>query len=60
VQRLAGLGYDWHNIMHMIARLVSDDIYRATPEQKPFGLRDYVQRLSELPGDWPAPPAAPS
>jgi hypothetical protein len=38
----------------------SDDIYRATTEQKPFGLRDYVQRLNELPGDWPAPPAAPS
>jgi hypothetical protein len=60
VQRLAGLGYDWHNIMHMIARLVSDDIYQATTEQKPFDLRDYVQRLSELPGDWPPPPAGPS
>ena len=60
VQRLAGLGYDWHNIMHMIARLVSDDIYQATTEQKPFDLRDYVQRLSELPGDWPTPPAGPS
>jgi hypothetical protein len=60
VQRLAGLGYDWHNIMHMIARLVSDDIYQATTEQKPFGLRDYVQRLSELPGDWPPPPAGPN
>jgi len=60
VQRLAGLGYDWHNIMHMIARLVSDDIYQVTTEQKPFDLRDYVQRLSELPGDWPPPPAGPS
>jgi hypothetical protein len=27
VQRLAGLGYDWHNIMHMIARVISDDMY---------------------------------
>jgi Domain of unknown function (DUF1841) len=27
LQRLAGLGYDWHNIMHMIARLVGDDVY---------------------------------
>jgi hypothetical protein len=60
VQRRAGLGYDWHNIMHMIARLASDDIYQATSEQKPFGLRDYAQRLSELPGDWPPPPAEPS
>ena len=60
VQRLARLDYDWHNIMHMIARLVSDDIRQATTEQKPFDLRDYVQRLSELPDDWPPPPAGPS
>jgi len=26
VQRLAGLGYDWHNIMHMIASLISEDV----------------------------------
>jgi len=60
VQRLAGLGYDWHNIMHVIARLVGDDIYQATTGQKPFDLRDYVQRLSELPGDRPARPPGPA
>ena len=27
VQRLFGLGYDWHNVMHMIAALVSKDVY---------------------------------
>lgn len=26
VRRLAGLAYDWHNIMHMIAGVVSYDI----------------------------------
>ena len=57
VQRLAGLGYDWHNIMHMIARLVSDDIYQAMTGHKPFDPRDYVRRLAELPGDWPPPPS---
>ncbi len=57
VQRLATLGYDWHNIMHMIARLVSDDIYGAMSEHQPFDPGDYARRLSELPGDWPPPQA---
>ena len=55
VQRLTALGYDWHNIMHMIARLVSDDIYQAMSGRKPFDPGDYARRLSELPGDWPPP-----
>ncbi len=55
VQRLAGMGYDWHNIMHMIAALVSDDIYHAMNEHRPFDPGDYVRRLNELPGDWPPP-----
>jgi hypothetical protein len=57
VQRLAGLGYDWHNIMHMIARLVSDDIYSAMSEDRRFDPGGYPRRLSELPGDWPPPRA---
>jgi len=32
VQRLAGLGYDWHNIMHMIASRVTGDVYWALTE----------------------------
>jgi len=56
VQRLAALGYDWHNIMHMIARVVGDDIYAAN-EHKPFDPGGYARRLSELPGDWPPPHA---
>ena len=57
VQRLAGLGYDWHNIMHMVAAVVSDDIYQAMNEHRPFDPGDYARRLSELPGDWPPPQA---
>lgn len=55
VRRLAGLGYDWHNIMHMIAALVSADIYRAMTERWTFDRADFARRLSELPGDWPPP-----
>jgi Domain of unknown function (DUF1841) len=57
VQRLAGRGYDWHNIMHMIAAVVGDDLYQMLNEQRRFDRDDYARRLSELPGDWPSPEA---
>lgn len=57
VQRLAGLGYDWHNIIHMIASVVGDDLYEALKKRRTFDPADYTQRLSELPGDWPPPEA---
>lgn len=57
VQRLAGLGYDWHNVMHMISALVGDDLHRAVTEQRPFDPSDYARRLNGLPGDWPSPQA---
>jgi hypothetical protein len=55
VQRLAGLGYDWHNVMHMIASVVSDDIRTAMTERRPFDAADHARRLDELPVDWPPP-----
>jgi hypothetical protein len=55
VQRLAGLGYDWHNIMHMIASLITEDVYWAMQEHRKPDPADYARRLSELPGDWPPP-----
>ena len=57
-QRLAGLGYDWHNIMHMIASLVTEDVYRALKEHRQPDPAAYARRLSELPGDWPPPEPA--
>jgi hypothetical protein len=58
VQRLAGLGYDWHNIMHMIAALVTEDVYSALKEDRQPDPAAYARRLSELPGDWPPPETA--
>jgi hypothetical protein len=55
VRRLAGLGYDWHNVMHMIMELVSEDFYRVMAEKRRFDRADYVRRLNALPGDWPPP-----
>lgn len=58
VRRLADMGYDWHNIMHMIARVVSDDLYGAIKESREMDPADYARRLQRLPGDWPPPQAA--
>jgi hypothetical protein len=55
VQRLAGLGYDWHNVMHLIMGPVTEAVYRTLAERQPFDPEDYVRRLAELPGDWPPP-----
>jgi hypothetical protein len=55
VQRLAGLGYDWHNIMHMIAELVAHDVHAALAEDQRPDPADYALRLNRLPGVWPPP-----
>ncbi len=55
VQRLAGLGYDWHNVMHMVMGPVAEAFYETMVEKRPFDRADYVRRLAELPGDWPPP-----
>jgi Domain of unknown function (DUF1841) len=55
VQRLAALGYDWHNVMHLIMGPVGDAVYRTLAQQQPFDRAGYVRRLAELPGDWPSP-----
>ena len=58
VQRLAGRGYDWHNIMHMIAALVTEDVYGVLKENRQPDPAAYIRRLNELPGDWPPPKPA--
>ena len=54
VQRLAGLGYDWHNVMHMVIGPVSAFLQQAMTG-RPFDRDVYRQQLNELPGDWPPP-----
>ena len=55
VQRLAGLGYDWHSVMHMIMRPVNDSVYQARARNRPFDREEFVRQLNELRGDWPSP-----
>ena len=54
-RRLAGLGYDWHNVMHMIMGPVSESVYQAMARKRPFDREEFVRQLNELPGDWPPP-----
>ena len=53
VQRLGALGYDWHNIMHMIAGPISNDIYRVMHDHRAPDPGEYIRGLAKLPGDWP-------
>ena len=55
VQRLAGLGYGWHNVMHLVMGPVTEAVYETLAEKRPFDRADYMRRLAELPGDWPPP-----
>jgi hypothetical protein len=55
VQRLAGLGYDWHNVMHMIMGPVSAFLHQAMTGKVPFRREEFIRQLNELPGDWPPP-----
>ena len=49
------LGYDWHNVMHMIMGPVSSSLYQAMTAKQPFEREVYRRQLNELPGDWPPP-----
>jgi hypothetical protein len=57
VQRLAGLGYGWHDIMHVIAGLIAGDVHTALAGQREPNPADYARLLAELPAGWPAPQA---
>jgi hypothetical protein len=55
VQRLAGLGYTWHDIMHLIAALVTEDVHAALAGER-FDQASYLRRLANLPASGSAPP----
>ena len=55
VQRLAGLGYDWHNVMHLIMGPVTESVWSSLAEKRLFDRADYLRQLAALPGDWPTP-----
>jgi hypothetical protein len=57
-QRLAAVGYDRHVVLHMIASLVSQDLWETVHQHKPFDREQYARRLASLPDGWPPPDQA--
>ena len=57
-QRLATLGYERHVVLHMIAALISHDLWETVQRGKPFDRLDFARRLDDLPEGWPAPDQA--
>jgi Domain of unknown function (DUF1841) len=51
VQRLAGLGYGWHNVMHLIMGPVVEAVFGVLSQEQSFDRADYLRLLTELPGD---------
>lgn len=61
VQRLLGLGYERHEILHMVASCIATEIWTAMREEEADTSR-YVAALKDLPASWEAkrPKARPS
>jgi hypothetical protein len=55
VQRLAGLGYDRHHLMDMIASLAAEEVHGALAEHRDPGPAGDASRLDQRPGDRPPP-----
>ena len=53
--RLTALGYDRHVVLHMIASLVSHDLWETVQLGKPFDREEYARKLDTLPEGWPPP-----
>jgi hypothetical protein len=50
--RLRDAGYERHEIIHMLSRPVSDQIWAAGHDKKPYDRARHVAALQALPGSW--------
>jgi len=50
--RLRDAGYDRHEILHMLARPVSEQIWGALHEERPYDHERHAAALQSLPGAW--------
>jgi len=53
-QRLTQAGYDRHEVLHMLASVVSTDIYNAMTDKAAFDIARTRRDLAALPGSWEA------
>lgn len=51
-QRLTDLGYDRHEVIHMLGGAVTSQLWRALHEQEPFALAGFLADLDALPDSW--------
>jgi hypothetical protein len=54
-RRLSALGYDRHVVLHMIASIVSQDLWQIMHEGQTPNLDEYSRQLDRLPEGWPPP-----
>jgi hypothetical protein len=52
VVRLLDAGYERHEILHMLSRPVSDQVWGALHDEHPYDLERHVAALRALPGSW--------
>jgi hypothetical protein len=50
--RLLDLGYDRHEILHMLAAPVAQQVWGAWHEERPYDRALHVAALQALPGSW--------
>jgi hypothetical protein len=53
-QRLTQAGYDRHEVLHMLASVVSSDIYNVMTVKSPFDIARTRRELAALPDSWEA------
>ena len=53
-QRLLGLGYERHEVLHMLCRAVAGQVWSALEEGDVYDRTRYLGALEALPGSWEA------
>lgn len=51
-KRLRELGYDRHEILHMLAGTVADQTFRMLRDQREYDRREHIEALDALPESW--------
>jgi hypothetical protein len=51
-ERLTAGGRDRHDVLHMLGSTVSEQIWSATNDQRPYDRAAHVAALAALPGSW--------
>lgn len=59
-QRLTHAGYERHEILHMLANVVSAEMYDALHGNNSYDIQDTRSALAALPGSWEAQRTAPN